>query len=383
MKRLFANARKAAAAAVVAMLGTAVLASCGPEKADPVKLATPQPALLSSTETSLAFSWDKVANAVQYSYTLTASDGTAASGGTTADNSIEFTGLASSTAYTLTLTAYPEVDSEDYLTSDAATLTVNTADIPPVTELWSVVGTVDDGAGYTWDVTLVAYNDGNYTIKKWYNTEGYDLNFSVNSDATISVLNQTVEDDYYYVAAGADKTICIDTRNYEDYGSYSNFSGDEKSGDIWFYNYETSGYYELTWPATPTEGGSVTIDELVGTYTQANDYQFFYSGDWSDYSSTNDITITKVDDNTISISGFVWSAEEDGLAFNATVDQQKGVITIAPQMISQYYKLAAKTGEGDSVTATWKDGSITFGKWCLYLDGYAYAYSTSTVLTKK
>lgn len=383
MKRLFTNARKAAAAAVVALLGTAILASCGPEKADPVKLATPQPALLSSTETSLTFSWDKVSGAVQYSYTLTASDGTAVDGGTTANTSIEFTGLASSAAYTFSLTAYPEVGSEDYLTSDAATITANTADIPPVTELWSVVGTVDDGVGYTWDATLVAFSDGSYIIKSWYGTEGYDLDFTVNSDATISVSNLTEDEDgYYYVLAGADKYICIDTRSYEGYGSYSSFSGNETSGEIWFYNYETSGYYDFIWPATPTEGDSVTIDELVGTYAQANEYQF-YDEAWGDYSSTNDVTITKVDDNTISISGLVWSAEEDGLAVNATVDQQNGVITIAPQMLSGYYKLAAKSGEGDSVTAIWKDGSITFGKWCLYYGGYAYAYSYSTVLTKK
>jgi outer membrane murein-binding lipoprotein Lpp/regulator of replication initiation timing len=246
---------------------------------------------------------------------------------------------------------------------------------------WSVKGTVDDGAGKTWEATLLAWKDGSYTIKEWYGTEGYDLNFTVNEGGTITVTNMTETDGYYYVAASADKTICIDTRSYEGYGDYSKFEGNKDEGEVWFWSYETKGYYDFTWPVV--EIVPVTIDEIVGTYSQDNTYQFWYNSDWNNYSSTNDITVTKVDDKTVGIVGFMYSAEDGGKTINATLDPETAILTIEPQMIDSWYKLAGQNAITESVSATCVNGTIVFGKWSAWYNGSAYGYSTKTVLTKK
>jgi hypothetical protein len=245
------------------------------------------------------------------------------------------------------------------------------------TESWRAGGTVNDGAGNTWTATLVAWTDGSYTIKDWYNVEGYDLDFTVNSDGTITATNYYA--DYY-------PDIWIASGDETDYGwveiytadGYSSFSGSEC--EVWFYSYRTKGYYDFVWTGAT---GSSLVDKLVGTYTQDNSYQFWYNNAWGNYSSTNDITIAKVDDTTVSIEGFVYETSDGGKVINATVDSEKGILTIAPQMVDDWYKLAGQNALTDSVTATWSDGVITFGDWSLWYDGYAYAYSTKTVLTKK
>lgn len=243
---------------------------------------------------------------------------------------------------------------------------------------WSVEGTVDDGAGKTWNVTLIAWNDGTYTIKDWYNIKGYDFDFIANEDGSISVTNYYA--DYYpelWVETGDD----VDNGWVHVYnGAWSSFKGNQESGELWFYSYRTSGYYELTWVVPQ----SVTVDELVGTYAQNNTYQFYSSGAWGDYSSENDITITKVDDNTVAIVGFMYSAEEGGQTINATVDAENGILTIEPQMIDQWYKLAGQGAETEAVKVSYTgNGTLVFGKWSAWYGGYVYGNSIDTVLTKK
>ncbi len=247
------------------------------------------------------------------------------------------------------------------------------------TESWRAEGTVNDGAGKTWTATMVAWSDGSYTLKDWYNVEGYDLEFTVNSDGTITATNYYA--DYY-------PDIWISSGDDVDYGwvqiytadGYSSFTGGKTGGEVWLYSYRTQGYYDFTWTGA-SEGSPV--DKLVGTYAQDNSYQFWYDSAWGDYSSTNDITIAKVDDTTVSIEGFVYETSDGGKLINATFDPEKGTLTIASQMLTQWYKLAGQNAETEAVTATWNDGVITFGDWSLWYDGYPYAYSTKTVLTKK
>ena len=467
MNRILIFARRAATALAFAALGVAALSSCETTEEVLASLDTPQPRLVSSTVSTLTFTWDKVANTVQYTYELLSADGTSVDGGVTPGLKAEFTGLKDNTTYTFRLMAHPEVYSESYGSSQesllaAQTVAIRPLDTPSLTvdleggvtvswsavdnasyyeytctsdngtdisgstydtavtfnglksgdyvvsvkaiseneaysdsqtayttfpyietknEIWKVNGSVDDGAGKTWTATLVAWSNGSYTIKGWYGTEGYDLEFYVNSDATITVTNKITSDGYDYVAANADEWICIDTNNYEGYGAYSSFSGTKLTGEIWFWSYETNGYYDFVWNSG--SGKALTIDDLVGTYTQNNTYQFWYNGTWNNYASTNDITITKVDDTTVSIEGFMYTVAEGGKVINATVDTANSTLSIAPQMVDEWYKLAGQNAETDSVTAAWDDGTITFGDWSLWYDGYAYAYSTATVLTKK
>ena len=337
-------------------------------------------------ELTATISWNAVANAESYVYSFAADGGAS---GTTAETSVTFE--LDPGKYTFTL--YATTKNEAFTDSEKASTEFEITK-PEKKEAWSAEGTVSDGAGKTWESTLVAWEDGSYTIKKWYGTEGYDLEFTVNENTTITVTNIVVsEDGYNYVAADADNWIAIDTNYYEGYGAYSNFSGDKDSGEVYLWSYETGGWYDFVWPVGSgdqggDEGGdetgeSVTVDQLVGTYTQSNTYQFWYNGAWGNYESTNDVIIAKVDDKTVSIEGFMYATNEGGKVINATLDSEKGVLTIDPQMLTEYYKLAGQSAETNSVTVVYKGGTLTFGKWSLWYDGYAYAYSTKSTLTKK
>ena len=246
---------------------------------------------------------------------------------------------------------------------------------------WSVLGTVDDGAGNTWTATLVAWNDDTYTIKNWYNIDGYDFDFVINEDGTIGLTNGSTNEYGNPCAEAGDGMVSIYTGFYGDY-AYSGFEGDKDAGKLWFSSYRTNGDYILSWPALIPQ--SVTVDELVGTYAQENTYQFYSNGAWGNYSSDNDITISKVDANTVSIVGFMYTAEDGGQTINATVDAENGILTIEPQLIDSWYKLAGQSAETDAVKVSYTgNGTLVFGKWCAWYNGYAWGYSTRTVLTKK
>ena len=607
MNRILIFARRAAAVLALAALGVAALSSCKPEEKVMTPLETPQPRLLSSTVSSLTFTWDKVAHTSQYTYELLSADGSSVDGGVTAGVKAEFTGLSDNTTYTFRLIAHPAVNSSDYESSMEGTVNATTVTITPLatpvltvstegtatvsweaidnaayykytctsengtdifgsttgtivtlsglktgeytvtvraiseyeacsdsetasvtftyeavveeswsvtgtvsdgggnswnatlvswsdgsytlrnwynvegydlefvinsdgsmsitnnykdyepniwvasgdsvddgwvqlytktygsdyysyfsgdqtsgdfyvynyrtsgwyefvwpasgggedekTELWSTAGTVDDGAGKKWDATLVAWSDDSYTLKAWYGTEGYDLEFTVNENATITVSNVTESSGYNYVLANADKWICIDTKYYEGYGTYSEFSGNKDAGEVWFWSYETNGYYDFVWPASGGSqggdeggetGGAITVDDLVGTYAQSSVYVFWYNNAWGTYSSTNDVTIAKVDDKTVSIDGLIYEASSGGKIINATFDAENAKLTIEPQMLTEYYKFGGYDKESDPITVTYKDGVLTFDYWCLWYNGYYYAYSKeATTLTKK
>ncbi len=331
------------------------------------------PVLTVSTEGAATISWEAIKNASSYSYSCTSENGTKISG-TTAETYVTLNGLKTGD-YTATVTAV----SEDEAYSDSEPATATFSYVQAREESWRASGTVNDGADNTWTATLVAWSDGSYTLKDWYNVEGYDLEFTVNSDGTITATNYYA--DYY-------PDIWISSGDDVDYGwvqiytadGYSSFTGGKTGGEVWLYSYRTQGYYDFTWTGA-SEGSPV--DKLVGTYAQDNSYQFWYDSAWGDYSSTNDITIAKVDDTTVSIEGFVYETSDGGKLINATFDPEKGTLTIASQMLTQWYKLAGQNAETEAVTATWNDGVITFGDWSLWYDGYPYAYSTKTVLTKK
>ncbi len=466
MKRILIFARRAAIVLALVASGVTVLSSCEPQEKELSALETPQPRLLSSTVSSLTFTWDKVVNTVQYTYELLSSDGSSVDGGVTAGVKAEFTGLKDNTTYTFRLMAHPEISSEAYGSSQESLLAAKTAAIVPLdtpsltvdqtagvvvswsavanaayyiytctsdngteisgttadtsvtlsglktgdyvvsvkavsedeaysdskisyasfsyvetkNEIWRVKGSVDDGAGKTWEATLVAWSNGSYTIRGWYGTEGYDLEFNVNSDATITVTNKTTSDGYDYVLADADRWICIDTNYYEGYGSYSSFSGTKTQGEVWFWSYETNGYYDFVWNSG--SGKALTIDDIVGTYAQnSTGSQIFDGYNWVDFTSTNDVTITKVDDTTVTVTGIMY----EDFSLTAKFDAEAATLTFEPQTWLTWYVFCVYDAPTEAVTAKISDGVITLSGWTAYYADYdySYVYSAETVLTKK
>ena len=332
------------------------------------------PSLIVDLESGVTVSWFAVDNAAYYIYTCKSDNGTDISD-TTTDTSVTLSGLKTGD-YMVSVTAYSE--NEAYSTSETAYSSFSYVETKD--EIWRVNGSVDDGAGKTWTATLVAWSNGSYTIKGWYGTEGYDLEFYVNSDATITVTNKTTSEGYDYVAANADEWICIDTNYYEGYGAYSSFSGTKLTGEIWFWSYATNGYYDFVWSSGG--GSSITVDDIVGTYAQNSTGQQIFDGyNWTAFTSTNDVVITKVDDTTVTVTGIMYA----DYSLTAKFDAAAATLTFEPQTWLDWYVFCAYDAPTTPVIANISDGVITLSDWTAYYEDYSYSYvwSAETVLTKK
>lgn len=319
-------------------------------------------------EESVTFSWDAVANAESYVYG-TVADGVA---GTTTETSVTL--KFEPGKYTFYI--YATTKNEAYSDSEKASVEFEIAK----TELWRVTGIFFDGAGKYWNADLVAMADGSYSLKNWYNVEGYDLNFTVdsknNDELVITNAKGVDEYSYYYINAGLSEDVYIYTIS-----KYSNFTGNQNGGELYFYNYTANASSTFQWPAP--QGSAVTADKIAGTYSQNSSYNYYYTS-WEAYTSDNDVTIAKVDDTNITITGIIGS---DWGTLNATLDPATGIITIAPQ--AYYGWTLGGCSELSPVVGAYKDGVITINGWNLWYkyEGYSYysqyTYDTKTTLTKK
>ncbi len=333
-----------------------------------IQLATPVPVI--NLENGVVASWEAIANAAYYSYTCTSANGTDISG-TVEGTSVALSNLATG-AYSFSVKAVS--GEEAFSDSESATVSFEIEK----KESWRVVGTFDDGTGNKWPVTMIVWNNGTYTLKDWYNVEGYDLEFSVNDDTTINILN--CYEPYLpniWVEAGFEEDngwIKLYTAS-----GYSSFAGSKsEGGSVWFYSYKTEGYAEFSWTG---DGGSL-IDDLVGTYSQnSTGSQIFDGSNWVDFTSTNDVVIEKIDDNTVSVTGLMY---EDN-TLKATVDAEAKTLTFEPQTWLDWYVFCVYDSPTASVVATIADGVITMSNWTAYYTDYSYSYvyGASTTLTKK
>lgn len=333
-----------------------------------VQLATPKLTVL--VNGGAVATWDEVPNATHYVLTISINGGKESSWDITGTEIM--IGNLSTGTYTVTLKAVS--DDEAFSDSELATATF----VIEKKEAWRVDGTFDDGTGNKWPVTMIVWNNGTYTLKDWYNVEGYDLEFSVNDDTSINILN------YYepylpniWVEAGFEEDngwIQLYTA-----GGYSSFAGSKsKGGSVWFYSYKTEGYPEFTWTG---DGGSL-IDDLVGTYSQnSTGSQIFDGSNWVDFTSTNDVVIEKIDDNTVSVTGLLY---EDN-TLKASVDAEAKTLTFEPQTWLDWYVFCVYDSPTTSVVATIADGVITMSNWTAYYTDYSYSYvyDANTTLTKK
>lgn len=333
-----------------------------------VQLATPKLTVL--VNGGAVATWEEVPNATHYVLTISINGGKESSWDITGTEMM--IGNLSTGTYTVTLKAVS--DDEAFSDSELATATFEIEK----KESWRVTGTFDDGAGNKWPVTMIVWNNGTYTLKDWYNVEGYDLEFSVNDDTSINILN------YYepYLP-----NIWVEAGFEEDNGwiqlytasGYSSFAGSKsEGGSVWFYSYKTEGYPEFTWTG---DGGSL-IDDLVGTYSQnSTGSQIFDGSNWVDFTSTNDVVIEKIDDNTVSVTGLLY---EDN-TLKASVDAEAKTLTFEPQTWLDWYVFCVYDSPTTSVVATIADGVITMSNWTAYYTDYSYSYvyGANTTLTKK
>lgn len=193
----------------------------------------------------VTISWPEVEHATSYLYHYADADGKEVSG-ETETNSVTLTGLPIG-EYTIYITATSS--DEAYSNSEPIALTFKRTKA----ELWRKTGTYTSvGLNKTFSADIVAYDDGSYSIEKPMGEEGYSIDFTVPEGGT-EILPATTADSYGYYSFYASSQYYVSL--YTGSG-YSQFSGNEYAGEVWFYSYTydydgnavgDGGYDDFTW----------------------------------------------------------------------------------------------------------------------------------------
>lgn len=193
----------------------------------------------------VTISWPEVEHATSYLYHYADADGKEVSG-ETETNSVTLTGLPIG-EYTIYITATSS--DEAYSNSEPIALTFKRTKA----ELWRKTGTYTSvGLNKTFAADIVAYDDGSYSIEKPMGEEGYSIDFTVPEGGT-EILPATTADSYGYYSFYASSQYYVSL--YTGSG-YSQFSGNEYAGEVWFYSYTydsdgnavgDGGYDDFTW----------------------------------------------------------------------------------------------------------------------------------------
>lgn len=194
----------------------------------------------------VTISWPEVEHATSYRYSYVDADGNTVEG-ETETNSVTLTDLPIG-EYTIIIVA----TSTDEAYSDSAPIQLTFQRTKA--ESWRRSGTYTSaGTGVSYPATLVAYDDGSYTIESPFGEEGYSISFTVDADSKEISITGVTPDQYGYYP------IYVSSQNYVTLytsGGYSEFNGDEYEGEVWFgaYTYDNDGnqigawgYDDFTW----------------------------------------------------------------------------------------------------------------------------------------
>ncbi len=224
----------------------------------------------------------------------------------------------------------------------------------------------------TCEMSIAKNDDGTITISNF-------LNWGVDITATVDVDERTItipvcEFSYYTLAdASSSETAVVATINDDNTITISNYGA-------W---YGGSSYiYAGAETVMTKQVKKISVDDLVGKYSASVNGSDYFSSDWSQETvdRTNEMTIAKNDDGTISISNFYdW-----GVDFTATVDVDARTITIAATDWYSGYVLAANASSSSDVVASIaEDGTITFADFTAWYGSYSYIDEGTTVVMTK
>lgn len=188
----------------------------------------------------------------------------------------------------------------------------------PAVETWSAEGqfVIESNPESPWNATLSVNEDGSYTIKNWFEAEGYDLTFTVDADGNMSFDSYSADDWYWYVPIDADYYAYI----YKPYDgvSYATFSGDKNGGSFRVYDGLYKSYITFTWSAASSEPQSW---DATGSFVM-EDYE---DQPW-------EATINYNEDGTYTIKDWYNPGED----LNFIVDE-KGNVTFINCQEDEYY----------------------------------------------
>ena len=312
----------------------------------------------------------------------------------------EYAKVTNSTNYELnnleqgdhTVYVFAMTDNENYSMSEGFVLTFTKTK----TELWRTDASYySDAFDTSFPVQIVAYEDGSYAIEGIYGSDK-KIEFYVDNESVIDGIPEVVftnaykeNPPCYYFHAG-DYTVCIYYQRGNGYCGWEN--GNMNKGEVWFYmhlydkdnNFLGGGYDDITWD---NGEASITIDEIVGEYTEVtNCYDLTIDfTNWTEViNQESDVTISKIDDTTISIYNFYgW---EDTFTAKVDLDSRTITVDIKPDW-GGYYTFCQYDAPDTPVVGTINDdGTITFSNWTAYYAAYRFSYINSgatSVLTKK
>lgn len=357
-----------------------------------IKLATPTLTISNENGKTVA-SWNAVADAETYEYSIRDAANLLVTSGSIAETSYTIKGLDEGD-YTFNVTA--TTTQGGYLASDMASATFHV----DKAESWRVTGTYySESLNQSWEATIVAYSNGSYSILSFYGVEGYNFDFTPAADGSITIDNGAQGGDssfqYWIVPTGLSSQPEFYPYPWGG-NSYCGFEGGKTGGNLWLGNYYGSNFEgwgedTFTWSGVSVE--ITSVDDLVGTYTN-HAWGFTYLGDdpdnGEDYEAYNwTATVEKIDDTTVSIDGLYWL----DCPVIGKVDFSAGTITFDPQEYATYYTFSGVDGYEYPVVATFEqDGTIIIPEYCLWSEyagvWYWYLYgqnelTKSTAATSK
>ncbi len=209
-----------------------------------------QPANLTVTGDKGAYTvtWDAVADAESYVYTVFSGADVVKTGTIDAsNNSFTLTGCGRDKDCRITLKAVSSLDG--YFDSDEAETYFSYVSGPGDIS-WSAAGTYTSYIyNKNWSATMNAYVDGSYSVESFYGADGYDLVFTVDSSNYLVMQCGQLDDSgqFWLIPTGND--AIGDLYSYV-WSGYAMFSGDSAGGNMFFLNYDWDwnyGYDMFAW----------------------------------------------------------------------------------------------------------------------------------------
>lgn len=233
---------------------------------DIISLSAPTGFTQSQEKGKITITWNEVANADHYFYTVTDAAGESIAEDTTDDNTISLSGLAIGD---YTLTVYATSDDETYSQSGTASyLFSRNREVTSTKE-----GTYESYLYGSWPCTMDICDDGSYVIHNFMQVEGYDLEFSIGDDNAVQYLNYyEVYGQYRYVATGLEEAYYIAYYEGVDYSYY--YHSEEEGSYVMLCAYypgdDAGGYDYFRWdvptPEPPTYDYNYVATGSVATY---------------------------------------------------------------------------------------------------------------------
>ena len=344
---------------------------------DIIVLATPQQLTYDININNLTFSWEAVANAQAYAYTLT-KDGEDYESGSVKETSVRFKNIETAT-YEFTVTATTTVDG--YANSAPVSIEYSHVYEDPV--LWSAKGIyTSEYLNSSWETTLIAYKDGSYTLQPWYNVEGYDFSFSIDESDPDDMFRLPEDTEYDtsgwpYVYTGRSSAPSYFYIDMWDNYCYIDLDNQYLELSLLYDDYTTDTF---SWAGS---GDDSSDDDLSGSYVMVTTGISYMEDDDATATPINlsqTVNITKVSGNTYEFPALYFGQWGDKMTVTANFKDK--TLTVRPKVYYDYYTLAGTSSISSNIVGKINDdGSLSFDNFTAWVDTHTYLEDFKVIFT--